>query len=128
MRVYCLEEPLSATELEQAGELLGSPLEQVRIPYVLPVSEPNDGHAPRPLIDVEGATPPLKSAGILRDYGRRVGLVIPGDMHWYAAFAYAIHDLTGYYPFLVQTAGHRQAVGNPGSLRIIDMHGLMTGS
>jgi hypothetical protein len=69
----------------------------------------------------------LKVAGIQRDYGRRVGLVIPRDMLSYSAFGEAIHNITGYYPYVVQTAGHREAIGNPGYLRIFDMHGMMYG-
>jgi hypothetical protein len=45
----------------------------------------------------------------------------------YSAFGEAIHNITGYYPYVVQTAGHREAIGNPGYLRIFDMHGMMYG-
>jgi hypothetical protein len=52
-------------------------------------------------------------------------LVIPLDGHWYTAFAHAVERLTGQYPYLVQTKAHREAINNPGELRIIDMDGML---
>lgn len=127
MRVYYLDRPLSLEESREASELLKVDLEQIQIPYVLPAPGEEGAHPDRPLIDEAAASPPLRAAGILKDAGLRVALVIPGDMHWYAGFSHAIHTLTGYYPFLVQTAEHREKIGNPGYLRIFDMHGMMTG-
>jgi len=70
----------------------------------------------------------LRKAGILRDTGHRVLLVAPRDSHWTAAFGRAIERLTGSLPYLVQTEAQRESVGNPGSLRILDMHGLAGGN
>ena len=53
--------------------------------------------------------------------------MIPREMHWYAGLYEAIYALTGFYPFVVQTAEHRQNIGNPGYIRIFDMHGMMAG-
>jgi hypothetical protein len=127
MRVYYLDRPLSPEEFREASELLKVNLDQVQIPYVLPAPGRRGDHPDRPPIDEAAASPPLRAAGILKDAGQRVGLVIPGDMHWYAGFSHAIYTLTGYFPFLVQTAEHREKIGNPGHLRIVDMHGMMTG-
>jgi len=79
------------------------------------------------MIDEAAAIPPLRSAQIDRDIGQRVGLIVPDNPHWYAGFSHAIHTLTGFFPYLIQTAEHRAKRGNEGYLRILDMHGLMGG-
>lgn len=102
-------------------------MEQVKIPHVLPAP---DGQVPleeRLAVDQAAAGRALQSVGILGDSGQRVALVIPREMHWYAGLYEAIYALTGFYPFVVQTAEHRQNIGNPGYIRIFDMHGMMAG-
>jgi hypothetical protein len=125
MRAYYIETPLTDAELQDVAEMMETEVEQVRVPYVLPAPDQHGGHPERPLMDDELAMKPLKAAGILRDSGSQILLVIPLDGHWYTAFSEAIARLTGHYPYLVQTEGHRTAIGNPGGLRILDMEGLM---
>jgi len=36
-------------------------------------------------------------------------------------------SLTGARPYLLQTEGQRDSVGNPGALRVVDMEGLAAG-
>ena len=126
MRAYYLDQELTGAELDEAAELLGETLEPVRIPYVLPAPESPGTYRDRPMIDESAAIPALKAAGILKDYGQRVALVIPDDVHWYAGFSFAIHTLCGYFPYLVQTSRHREGMDNPGDLRVLDLQGLMT--
>jgi hypothetical protein len=127
MRAYYLEDSLTDEELADVRDMMQMPIEQVRIPHVLPAPDERGAHNDRPLMDEQAATRPLKAAGILRDHGARVLLVMPKDMHWYTAFAEAVHTITGYFPYLIQTADHRDSIGNKGGLRIIDMHGMMGG-
>lgn len=101
-------------------------IEQVRIPHILPAPDPDGGHRGRPLLDDEILEKHLIKAGIMRDYGKRVCLVIPRDMHWYGALTEAIFKITGFYPYLVQTKDHRERINNPGEIRILDMHGMMS--
>ena len=125
MRVYCLDEPPSSEELADLADMLDPEVELVRIPHLIP--DGSDVSLELALAGREDvARILLKAAGILADYGRRVGFVIPRDMVSYSAFGEAIFGLTGFYPYLVQTASHREKIGNPGCLRVIDMHGMMT--
>lgn len=128
MRVYYLDRKLTDEEarfVEEALELT-EPIEQVRIPHILPAPAPDGGHRARPLMDDEILNSHLKKADIMRDYGRQVCLIIPQDMHWYGALIHAIFNITGFYPYLVQTKDHRERINNPGEIRIIDMHGMMS--
>lgn len=127
MRIYYLDRKLTPEELSRAGEILadGSPVEQIRIPHVLPAPTEDGTHGDRPIFDEQAMEPNLRKAGILRDGGRQVAVVIPQDSHWYLALGQTIFHLTGFYPYLVQTRDHRVNIGNPGDLRIIDMHGML---
>jgi hypothetical protein len=128
MRIYYLDRKLTDEEAKFVEEALKltEPIEQVRIPHILPASDPDGGHRARPLLDDELLSGHLKKAGIMRDYGRQVCLVISQDMHWYGALSHAIFNTTGFYPYLVQTKDHRERISNPGEIRITDMHGMMT--
>ena len=128
MRVYYLDRKLTGEEarfVEEALELT-EPIGQIRIPHILPAPDSDGGHRGRPLFDDEIVEKHLVKAGILLDYGKQVCLVIPQDMHWYAALSKAIFKKTGFYPHLVQTKDHRERINNPGEIRIIDMHGMMS--
>jgi hypothetical protein len=129
MRVYYLDKELTSEEakfIEEALEL-AEPIDQIRIPHVLPVPDPGGGHHGRPIMDDEILIGHLKKAGIMRDYGKQVCLVIPRDMHWYGALTEAIFKTTGFYPYLVQTKDHRERINNPGEIRILNMQGMMSG-
>lgn len=128
MNIYYLDEPLSPEDESDVAEMLEVEVEQVRIPNLLPVPD-ESVTLEAALAGVEDAAVSLlKAAGIVRDAGRQVGLVIPMGMLSYGGFSEAIFSLTGYYPFAIQTGRHREAKGVPGSLRVFDMHGMMTGS
>lgn len=126
MHIYYLDEPLSDTDLADVAEMLEVEVEQVRIPNLLPAR----GVGTKLEVDLEAVEDAsiglLKAAGILRDYGCRVGLVTPRDMVSYGGLAEAMFTLTGYYPYSILTARHREAIGNPGYQRITDMYGMMT--
>ena len=128
MRVYYLDRELTKEESEFVNEALElrEPLQQIRLPYVLPAPNPNSRYPLESLFDEEIVEKHLIKAGILRDYGMRVCLVIPKDMHWYGAISEAIFKKTGFYPYLIQTRDHRDHIKNPGEIRIIDMHGMMS--
>ncbi len=121
LRVYYVESALSDSELAEVAELMHQPVEQVRIPYVLPVVD-----ADRPPDD-ELVLTHLRRSGILRDSGHQVLFVAARDLHWNEAFTHGIERLTGSLPYLVQRVKHREAMNNPGSLRILDMEGLAGG-
>ena len=123
MRAYYVDVALSEDELSEVADLMREPIEQVRIPHVLPAVDSS-----RPILDDDVILDHLRRSGLLRDGGHRVLLVAPRDPHWLAAFGRGIQRLTGLFPYLVQTEGQRQSVGNPGSLRIVDMEGLAGGS
>ena len=123
MRAYYVDVALSEDELKEVADLMQEPIDQVRIPHVLPVVD-----ASRPILDDDVILDHLRKAGILRDAGHRVLLVAPRDSHWMAAFGRAIERLTGWLPYVVQTETQRESLGNPGSLRILDMHGLAGGT
>jgi hypothetical protein len=125
-RIYYLEEPLSEVEATfVASELCGGePIEQVRIPYVLPIL-PQDGWTDEEEQKiVKLLRTHLKACGMRQDQGKQVILVAPKSMDWYSALARAVAAETGLHPYLVQTNEQREAIGNPGDIRILDMAGL----
>lgn len=126
-RIYYLEDPLSEEDVSFVSSELcgGGPIEQVRIPYVLPLV-PEGGWTPS---DEEKSEKllrnHLKACGMKKDQGKQVVLVAPKDTDWYVCLARAVTAETGLRPFLVQTEKQRDAIGNPGSLRILDMAALL---
>ena len=122
MRAYYLDVPLTDDQLREVAELMHEAIEQIRVPHVLPVVDSS-----RPILDDDVILDHLRRAGLLRDTGRRVLLVAPRDSHWLTAFGRGIRRITGSLPYLVQTEGQRESVGNPGRLRIVDMQGLAGG-
>lgn len=127
MRVYYLEKPLSQEDEADVVEMLEAPIEQVRVPHLLPSGDADESLEARVFQTEETVEKLLRAAGILADYGVQVGLVIPRDMIAYGSMSEAIHRLTGFYPLAIQTADHRKALGNSGCLRIFDMQGMMSG-
>lgn len=126
MRVYYLEDRLSAEDASFVQDAMddASEIQHVRIPHVLPTSRPTwsrqEYHKNERLLRAA-----LKHAGIARDRGAQVLLVAPKQPYWYAVLINAVHAETGTFPWLIQTAAQREAIGNPGETRILDTHGLM---
>jgi hypothetical protein len=125
MKVYYLDRPLTEEEAKFIQNTLETSIEQIRIPFILPAAKPTEYYNDRPMIDDKLVSNNLIKAGIKKDRGNQVGLVIPLDMHWYTAFTFAIEKMTGFHPYLIQTAEHRESIGQKGNIRIIDMEGLL---
>ena len=43
------------------------------------------------------------------------------------AVAIGLWLATGFHPYVIQTVEQREAIGNPGELRVVNMHGMMAG-
>lgn len=125
MHVYYFDEPLTERDLQFVAEEfeLECPPEQVQIPHVLPVV----GSGP-----IDSATSE-RHRQLLRNLVRRAGIgseteqpifVAPSEMYWLARLTRAIFDECGFLPYMIQTEKQRQAIGNPGSTRILDVHGI----
>ena len=125
MKAYYLDRPLTEEELQFVFETLQEPVEQVRIPYVLPIPDPIRGYSDRPMLDDALFRRHLHSVGIERDRGKKVALVLPKGIHWSVSLLEAIRKETGVCPYLIQTADQRESIDNPGSLRILNPQGLM---
>lgn len=125
VHIYYLEQPLSNEDVQFVAEELGGgeEIEQVRIPYVLPVLSEEGLSMEKHRKHEDLLRKHLRSAGIGRDRNRQIILVAPCNMHWYSALSGAVEAETGQYPWLVQTAAQRAAIGNPGETRILDMEG-----
>ena len=125
-RVYYLEEPLCDEDAEFVSDRIfsGRPITQIRIPHVLPVL--TDG----PLSEAvhreheKLLRKHLRSVGIASDRNTQIVLVTPRDIYWHAVLSGAVEAETGMYPWMVQTKSQRQAMDNPGEIRILDMEGL----
>jgi len=127
MRLYYLDRRLESEEVDfVAGVLkLSEPIEQIRIPYVLPARDPNGGYRERPIIESNLIENHLLKVGILLDRGKKICLVIPKDIHWYRSLIAAILKLTGYYPCLIQTGDQEKSIENPGDIKMVDMEELI---
>ena len=127
MRLYYLDRGLESEEVDfVAGVLkLSEPIEQIRIPYVLPAPDPNGGYSERPIIESNLIENHLLKAGILLDRGKKICLVIPKDIHWHRSLITAILRLTGYYLCLIQTGDQGKSIKNPEDIKIIDMEELI---
>lgn len=127
MRLYYLDRRLESEEVNfVAGVLkLSEPIEQIRIPYVLPACDPNGGYRDRPIIESNLIENHLLKVGILLDRGKKICLVIPKDIHWHRSLIAAILKLTGYYPCLIQTGDQGKSIENPEDIRIVDMKELI---
>ena len=127
LRTYYIERPLTAEEVAEVEEALAREVEQVRIPYLAPA--PNFDRSLVDDITAGSASlgPVLESVGIRADIGTQVALVVPKDRELHALLCEALHEATGFLPYIVQTTEQREAVGNPGHLRVTNMHGLMPG-
>lgn len=131
MRIYYLDAPLAEQELEQlrtavCGPNAATPLDQVRVPYLLPAS---DGAADSDKVPAQHlyqlAMRHLRRAGLDRDVGHQVAWVLPRDAGWSEIFQGAIQRVTGYLPVAVQ----RWRAQTDGTLErtplcVMDMHGM----
>lgn len=127
MKLYYLDRKLEREEVDIFSDTLklSEPVEQVRIPYVLPAPDPNGGYHGRPIIDGRLIEKHLLRAGILLDRGEKISLVIPKDRHWYESLISAIVNLTGRYSCLIQTEEQRSDIDKPRNIRIVDMEELI---
>lgn len=118
MRVYYVDTPLSDDEVQEIEQLMDWQVEQVRVPFLLPVDDQRWQDAP---------AAPLKAAGILKDYDRRCGFVQMSTEPLYrsTSFIETIGRLTGRWPYLVQTDASRASIENYGELRVLDMDAAM---
>lgn len=125
-RVYYLEDPLSEEDASFVSTALcgGGPIEQVRIPYVLPLVPEEGWTTSDEQFNEKLLRSHLRSCGMNQDQGKQVILVAPQNTDWYVWLAHAVTAETGFRPFLVQTEQQRMAIGNPGTLRILDMAAL----
>jgi hypothetical protein len=128
MRIYYLEEPLGDKDVAFVGECfqLSRPPTQVRIPYVLPVIETAADYVQQRQQQERLLSNHLRAAGVHLE-PEQIVLVAPKDQHWCMALVGSVAFVSGKYPYLVQTAAHREAIGNPGATRVIDTQGLMGG-
>jgi hypothetical protein len=124
IRCYYIDSALSTAELAEVEEMLQRQVELVRVPYVLPdtsgIITESTARA-----EEDAAAKALRRVAIEKDSGRRCLFVIPHDLRWQHAFLSAIHRITGFFPFTIQTAAHRDHLGVPGELRILDMQKAM---
>jgi hypothetical protein len=123
MRIYYLDKPLTGRNLAFVKcELeLSDPVEQVRVPHVFPLIGTDTMAADRELEREQALLQKnLRHAGISRDRGKRIAFVAPSNMRWAGLLIMAIHAETGSLPFIIQTSQQRRAIGNRGSVRIID--------
>lgn len=124
--IYYLEEPLSEDDAAYvASELCsGGSIEQVRIPHVLPIISGSWWTIEEEQKLEKLLRSHLKTCGMRHDQGKQVILVAPRSVDLYSALSRAVAAETGLPPYLVQTEQQREAIGDPGATRIIDMAGL----
>jgi len=105
-RAYYIDQPLSEAESAEVAKSLGlsnaDSVEQALIPGPWPRLSWRDIASSDTSHHLQAATHNLRRAGILRDKGRSVGLIIPHDQFWGAICATAILRLTGECPMAVQ--------------------------
>ncbi len=127
MRLYYLDRRLESEEVDFVAYILklSEPIEQIRIPCVLPAHDLNGDHRERPIIESNLMQKCLLKVGILSDRDKKVCLVIPKDTHWYRSLIAAILNLTGHYPCLIQIEDERKHTVNSGHIRVVDMDELI---
>ncbi len=127
MKIYFLDQPLTDEESKSIIDLmeLQESIEQVRVPYVLPIVSRRNDYSKELSRHENILRKHLLNVGISKDKGTQIGFVAPVNMHWYSVITNAIFKETGSYPYLIQTQSQREAIGNPGDLRILDGEGLM---
>jgi hypothetical protein len=116
-----LDDPLQKRDWQEIQAACREPVEALRIPWLKSASEsPHQSGDPRLVL------PHLRRLQLDKQQGRRVLLVAPLDLHWCQGLTEAIREVTGAYPLLIQTERHREMVGIPGPMRIIDMEAYYT--
>lgn len=108
MRIYYFDTPLDADELsfvamelaEKEGLRSIQELEQIRIPSVFPIVETEHDMKVDERIRLMGRN--LKNAGMDRDAGGHVVIVMPEEFHWGGIALMAVRGITGMPPYSVQ--------------------------
>ncbi len=110
VKCYFIDEPLSTGEVAEVEGLItpcdddvsgGVSLEQVRVPFVLPVPEHGGGYQKSPGELIESARGNLRNAGIEAESGSQVIWITPKDLIWASIFQTAIYNETGFFPISV---------------------------
>ena len=123
---YYIDRPLTAEETVEVEEALDRKVEQVQIPYLVPAPDYQRNLADDIFSGAASLSPVLVKAGIRADTGKQVALVVPKDQDIHLMLCEALHEATGFHPYIIQTSEQREAIGNPGYLRVTDMHGMMS--
>jgi hypothetical protein len=121
MKIYYLDEPLTSEQVEYVKEMMkdvigNEDLEQMRIPHLFPVPEPDENSGAFLSRCEEEVRPLLRAAGIHSQAGRRVILALSSNVQWNATLQYLIYAITGSTPFVLI----RGVEGNPEKLIIYD--------
>jgi hypothetical protein len=124
LNCYFLDAALTTEEQHEVAALMACDINFIRVPHVLP-EQTEIRTEEQLLIDEDFAANALRRVHIHKDSGRRCLFVVPADLRWFHAFLGAIHRLTGFFPYSVQTAAHRKGLGVSGSLEILDMQKAM---
>jgi len=134
---YYLDEALDEEEMRFVTRTLIGPwarfktgataLRQKRVPLVLPTPDPHGIHTHDREQRAQGIRSNLRHAGIHADCGRQVVWVTPRDADWDAIFQFAIHEETGFGPFVAQRWFLHDGVLVRGPLRVVDTQMLWRG-
>lgn len=132
---YYLDEPLADDELRFAQQVLLGPwakfrtgadaLAQKRVPAVLPLPGADGVYLRDRVQRAEQVRIHLRHAGIRADAGRQVLWVMPCQLEWDPVFRLAIHEETGFAPFVAQRWFDENGATVRGSLRLIDTQMLV---
>lgn len=111
VKCFFIDEPLSSGEVTEVEGLItpcddddgngGVRIEQVRVPFVLPVPEQGGGYQKSPGELIESARGNLRKAGIEAESGCQVIWLAPEDIIWASLFQTAIYNETGFFPISV---------------------------
>ncbi len=127
---YYVDDPLDVDELSFVQQTLLGPwakfktgasaLVQRRVPLVVPAPDADGRYAKSREQRAAQIRANLHHAGIRTDNGRQVLWIAPQDTEWDAIFRFAIHEETGFAPYVAQ----RWIIENNAlvrcSMRIID--------
>ena len=134
---YYIDEPLAEDELQFVEQALLGPwakfktqassIAQKRVPLVLPTPAPDGSYAETPEQRAQHVRGNLRHVGIRADAGIQVVWVMPRDTQWGAIFQFAIHEETGFAPFVVQRWFLQNGQLARGSARVVNAHMLLQG-